>query len=163
MEILDEGPSTSHSRPPPPHPGHDDMQVVYLHPPLASSTPHSPPPHTSIALLYQSSTNRCSKIDDISAKVQYMVARINDRRANDQKVMESFQETLAEKVTEFSQEMKEHMYAVYEDNSCDMQTKLEELSGVLERCSQLNEDLLGARQALKGLSQGLALSLTPEQ
>ena len=40
-----------------------------------------------------------SKIDDISAKVQYMVARINDRRANDQKVMESFQETLAEKVT----------------------------------------------------------------
>jgi hypothetical protein len=44
-----------------------------------------------------------------------------------------------------------------------MQTKLEELSGVLERCSQLNEDLLGARQALKGLSQGLALSLTPEQ
>ena len=66
-------------------------------------------------------------------------------------------------MTEFSQEMKEHMYAVYEDNSCDMQTKLEELSGVLERCSQLNEDLLGARQALKGLSQGLALSLTPEQ
>ncbi|CAL8269687.1 unnamed protein product [Gadus morhua 'NCC'] len=153
MEILDEGPSTSHSRPPPPHPGHDDMQDEGL-----GSEQNSSLEQSSLS----SSTNH-SKIDDISAKVQYMVARINDRRANDQKVMESFQETLAEKVTEFSQEMKEHMYAVYEDNSCDMQTKLEELSGVLERCSQLNEDLLGARQALKGLSQGLALSLTPEQ
>ena len=40
-----------------------------------------------------------SKIDDISARVQHMVAKINDRRANDQKVMESFQETLTEKVS----------------------------------------------------------------
>ena len=39
-----------------------------------------------------------SKIDDISARVQAMVAKINDRRSEDQKVMESFQETLAEKV-----------------------------------------------------------------
>ncbi|CAL8357112.1 unnamed protein product [Boreogadus saida] len=152
MEILDEGPSTSHSLPPP-HPGHDDMQDEGF-----GSERNSSLEQSSLS----SSTNH-SKIDDISAQVQHMVAKINDRRANDQKVMESFQETLAEKVTEFSQEMKEHMYAVYEDNSCDMQTKLSELSGVLERCSQLNEDLLGARQALKGLSQGLALSLTPEQ
>ncbi|CAL8388645.1 unnamed protein product [Arctogadus glacialis] len=153
MEILDEGPSTSHSLPPPPHPGHDDMQDEGL-----GSERNSSLEQSSLS----SGTNH-SKIDDISAQVQHMVAKINDRRGNDQKVMESFQETLAAKVTEFSQEMKEHMYAVYEDNSCDMQTKLEELSGVLERCSQLNEDLLGARQALKGLSQGLALSLTPEQ
>ena len=71
--------------------------------------------------------------------------------------------SVSPQVTEFCQQMKEHMYAVYEDNSCDMQAKLEELSEILERCSHLNDDLLGASQALKGLSQGLALSLTPEQ
>lgn len=58
--------------------------------------------------------------------------------------------------------MKEHMYTVYEKNSSDMQAKLQELSGVLESCSKLNEELQGASQALASLRKGLALIQTPE-
>ena len=66
-------------------------------------------------------------------------------------------------VTEFCQQMKEHMYAVHEANSCDMQARLQELSEVLESCNNLNNELLGASQALASLRQGLAPSHTPEQ
>lgn len=58
--------------------------------------------------------------------------------------------------------MKEHMYAVYEANSNEMQVKLQELSEVLESCSKLSEELMEASQALTGLREGLAISQTSE-
>lgn len=39
-----------------------------------------------------------SSIDDISRRVQDLVEKINDSRTSDQKVMDSFQEKLVEKV-----------------------------------------------------------------
>jgi len=58
--------------------------------------------------------------------------------------------------------MKEHMYAVYEVNSHDMEVKLQELSVVLESCSKLHEELQEASQALASLRKGLGLQI-PEQ
>ncbi|XP_041641874.1 synaptonemal complex central element protein 2 [Cheilinus undulatus] len=103
-----------------------------------------------------------SNIDDISRRVQDLVEKINNSRTSDQKVMDSFQEKLVEKVTEMLQQMKEHMYTVYEENSNVMQVKLQELSEVLESCSKLNKELMEASQALKSLREGLAIIQTPQ-
>lgn len=58
------------------------------------------------------------------------------------------------------QQMKENMYKVYEDNSDEMQVKLQELSEVLETCTKLNRELLEATQALACLREGLIISQT---
>ncbi|XP_051240707.1 synaptonemal complex central element protein 2 isoform X2 [Dicentrarchus labrax] len=103
-----------------------------------------------------------SRIDDISRRVQDLVEKINDSRTSDQTVMDSFQEKLMEKVTEMCQQMKEHMYTVYEENSNEMQVKLQELSEVLESCTKLNTELMEATNALAGLREGLAISKMSE-
>lgn len=54
------------------------------------------------------------------------------------------------------------MYTVYEENSDEMQVKLQELSKVLESCSKLNRELLEAAQALAFLREGLAMSQRSE-
>lgn len=61
-------------------------------------------------------------------------------------------------VTELCQQMKENMFAVYEENSNEMQLKLQELTEVLESCNKLITELMEASQALAGLRTGLASS-----
>ncbi|XP_065808487.1 synaptonemal complex central element protein 2 [Labrus bergylta] len=106
--------------------------------------------------------NTSSRIDDISRRVQELVQKVNDSRTSDQKVMDSFKEKLVEKLTEMFQQMKEHMYTVYEENSNVMQVKLQELSEVLESCTKLKKELIEASQGLASLREGLAISQTPE-
>ncbi|XP_050926767.1 synaptonemal complex central element protein 2 [Lates calcarifer] len=101
-------------------------------------------------------------IDDIRRRAQELVEKTNNSRSADQRVMDSFQEKLVEKVTETCQQVKEHMYTVYEENSNVMQVKLQELSEVLERCTKLNSELLEATQALAALREGLAISQASE-
>lgn len=60
------------------------------------------------------------------------------------------------------QQMKENMYMVYEENSSEMQLKLQELTEVLENCTKLSKELMEASQALAGLREGLAISQTSE-
>ncbi|KAM8879167.1 synaptonemal complex central element protein 2 isoform 1-T5 [Spinachia spinachia] len=103
-----------------------------------------------------------SSIADISRRVQELVEKINDSRTTDQKVLDSFQEKLVEKVTETCQQMKEHMYTIYEENSNEMQVKLQELSEVLESCTKLNSELVEASQALESLRGAMAVSQASE-
>ncbi|XP_061579128.1 synaptonemal complex central element protein 2 [Cololabis saira] len=103
-----------------------------------------------------------SNIDDISRRAEKMVENINHRRTSDQNVMDSFQEKLVEKVTEICQQMKQQMYTVYEENSDEMQVRLQELSEVLESCSKLNHELLEASHALVCLREGLAVNPSSE-
>lgn len=65
-------------------------------------------------------------------------------------------------MTEVCQQMKDNMYAVYEENSKEMQVKLQELTGVLESCTKLHKELMEASQALSGLREGLAMNQVPE-
>lgn len=58
--------------------------------------------------------------------------------------------------------MKENMYTVYEENSNEMQVKLQELTEVLESCNKLIKELMEASQALAGLRADLASSSMPE-
>lgn len=55
------------------------------------------------------------------------------------------------------QEMKDSMYGVYEDNSSEMQTKLKELSQVLDNCARLHQELMEATQALSGLRASIGI------
>uniref|UniRef100_A0A8C9YE03 Synaptonemal complex central element protein 2 n=1 Tax=Sander lucioperca TaxID=283035 RepID=A0A8C9YE03_SANLU len=136
--FFDDLPSTSQSTP---KSGHEDSQLV-----ITGIHLHSTCMHVC-----------CSpNIDDISRRVQELVEKINDNRTSDQKVMDGFQEKLMQKVTEMCRQTKEHMYTVYEENSNEMQVKLQVLSEVLESCTKLNSELIEANQALASLRGGLS-------
>lgn len=53
------------------------------------------------------------------------------------------------------QQMKERLYTIYEENSNEIQVKLQKLSEVLESCTKLNNELTEATKALAGLREGL--------
>uniref|UniRef100_A0A3Q0RJE2 Synaptonemal complex central element protein 2 n=1 Tax=Amphilophus citrinellus TaxID=61819 RepID=A0A3Q0RJE2_AMPCI len=114
--------------------------------------------HSAFFFVYICNVYCSSGIDDISKRAQELVEKINHNRTSDQNMIDSFQEMLIEKVTEMCQQMKEHMYTVYEENSDNMQVKLQELSEVLESCTKLSHELLEASRALASLREGLAIS-----
>lgn len=70
---------------------------------------------------------------------------------------------LPRQVIEMCQQMKSHMYAVYEGNSDDMQVKLQELAEVLDSCTKLNQELQEANQALAGLREDLVPNQSSNQ
>ncbi|XP_073694867.1 synaptonemal complex central element protein 2 [Garra rufa] len=96
-----------------------------------------------------------SQIDVIGKKAQDLIERINERRAMDQHVMNSFEEKLIKKVSEMCQQVKEHMFEYYEQHSQGMEASITELSEVLERSSQLSMELQGASQTLAAINKGL--------
>lgn len=53
------------------------------------------------------------------------------------------------------QQVKEQMFEYYEKQSQGMETKLTELTEVLERSSQLSMELQGASQTLAAINKGL--------
>ncbi|TDH16468.1 hypothetical protein EPR50_G00019730 [Perca flavescens] len=152
--FFDDLPSTSQSTP---KSGHEDSQLTEDMDPDSSRGKSS-----NTSMTETQGQHTCSNIDDISRRVQELVEKINDNRTSDQKVMDSFQEKLVQKVTEMCRQMKEHMYTVYEENSNEMQVKLQVLSEVLESCTKLNSELIEANQALASLRGGLAISQTSE-
>ncbi|XP_067440160.1 synaptonemal complex central element protein 2 isoform X1 [Thunnus thynnus] len=155
MDLFFESlPSTSQSSP---ENGHEDSQMT-------EDTDHDSSRGTSLSVSMTEiqEQHTSSSIDYVSRRVQELVEKINDSRTSDQRVMDSFQEKLVEKVKEICQQMKEHMYTVYEENSNEMQVKLQELTEVLENCTKLNNELLEANQALASLREGLAISQTSD-
>ncbi|CAK6962917.1 synaptonemal complex central element protein 2 isoform X2 [Scomber scombrus] len=152
--FFDSLPSTSQSSP---DNGREDSQMT-------EDTDHDSSRETSlsVSMTENQEQNTSSSIDDVSTRVQKLVEKINHSRTSDQKVMDNFQEKLVEKVKDICQQMKEHMYMVYEENSNEMQVKLQELSEVLESCTKLNKELLEASRALAHLREGFAISQTSD-
>lgn len=137
--------------------GQEDAQMIEEKGPDSSMGKSSAPSVTEVQERHPSLS-----IDDISRQVQELVEKINDSRTSDQKVMDSYQRELVEKMTGACQQMKEKMFMVYEENSIEMQVKLQELSQVLGSCTKLSDELLEARRALAGLREALAISETSE-
>ncbi|XP_054634047.1 synaptonemal complex central element protein 2 [Dunckerocampus dactyliophorus] len=102
--------------------------------------------------------NSNSIVNDISRRVQELVQKVHDRRTSDQKEIEDFQEIILEKVTEMCQQMKQHMYTAYEENSGEMEVKLQELTEVLERCTILHNELLEASSVLARVRESLVIN-----
>ncbi|XP_008278169.1 synaptonemal complex central element protein 2 [Stegastes partitus] len=153
MDFLFENlPSISQSTP---KKGHQDSQM-----PEDMGIDSSRGESSNMSMTESKEQDSSSNIDDISRRAQEMVENINHSRTSDQKVMDSFEENLLDKVREMCQQMKGHMYTVYEEDSDAMQVKLQELSEVLESCTKLNRELLEATQALACLREGLAITQT---
>ncbi|XP_034544231.1 synaptonemal complex central element protein 2 [Notolabrus celidotus] len=154
MDFFFEGlQSTSESRPKTDYV--DSQMAEESHDLLKSKT-------SSVGITETQEPHTSSSIDGISRRVQDLVEKINDSRTRDQEMMDNFQEKLVSKVTEMFQQMKENIFTVYEENSSVMQIKLQELSEVLESCTELNKELMEASQALKSLREGLAISQAAE-
>ncbi|XP_062387860.1 synaptonemal complex central element protein 2 [Sardina pilchardus] len=100
-------------------------------------------------------------INEIGKKAQDLIERINHSRAMDQKVIANFEDTLMKKVRETCQELKDNLFSHYEEQSHGMEARLQELSKVLGRSSQLSVELQGASQVLVSINKGL--QQTPEQ
>ncbi|XP_051570216.1 synaptonemal complex central element protein 2-like [Myxocyprinus asiaticus] len=96
-----------------------------------------------------------SSIDEIGKKAQDLIEGINERRAVDQHVMDSFEEKLIKNVREVCQQVKEQMFVFYEQHSQGMEASITELSEVLDRSSQLSLELQGASQTLAAINKGL--------
>ncbi|XP_043089849.1 synaptonemal complex central element protein 2 isoform X2 [Puntigrus tetrazona] len=96
-----------------------------------------------------------SRIEVVGKKAQDLIERINERRAMDQHVMNSFEEKLIKKVSEMCQQVKEQMFEYYEQYSQGMEASIAELSEVLERSSRMSMELQGASQTLAAINKGL--------
>ncbi|XP_058230782.1 synaptonemal complex central element protein 2 [Hemibagrus wyckioides] len=106
-------------------------------------------------------TTSNARIDEIGKKAQDLIEKINQNRTMDQKLMNSFEEKLMNKVSEVCQQMKEQMFEYYEKHSRGIETKLAELTEVLERSSQLGTELQEASQTLAAINK--VLQQTPGQ
>ncbi|KAJ8254522.1 hypothetical protein COCON_G00211340 [Conger conger] len=102
-----------------------------------------------------------SRVDQIGRRVQDLVEKINDRRATDQEIVNDFQDKLTKKVSEVCQQVKEQMFGTYEANGRLIESRLQEISEVLGRSSQLISELQGASQILAAINKGLCK--TPER
>ncbi|XP_031683526.1 synaptonemal complex central element protein 2-like isoform X1 [Oncorhynchus kisutch] len=91
----------------------------------------------------------------IGKKAQDLIERINQSRAMDQEIMTTFENKLMNKVSEVCQQVKEQMFSSYEEHGRGMEANLQELSEVLERCSQLSMELQGASQTLSTINNSL--------
>ncbi|XP_029492664.2 synaptonemal complex central element protein 2-like [Oncorhynchus nerka] len=96
-----------------------------------------------------------STIEEIGKKAQDLIERINQSRAMDQEIMTTFENKLMNKVSEVCQQVKEQMFSSYEEHGRGMEANLQELSEVLERCSQLSMELQGASQTLSAINNSL--------
>ncbi|XP_048847775.1 synaptonemal complex central element protein 2 isoform X1 [Brienomyrus brachyistius] len=101
------------------------------------------------------------RIDEIGKKTQDLIEKINESRAVDQEIMNSFQEKLMDKVSEVCQQVQGQMFSTYEENSRLMEDRLRELSEVLDQSSQLSAELQSASLTLVAISKGL--QRPPEQ
>ncbi|KAF7698146.1 synaptonemal complex central element protein 2 [Silurus meridionalis] len=101
------------------------------------------------------STPTNTRIDAIGKKAQDLIERINQSRAMDQKLMNNFEEKLMKQVSEMCQQVKEQMFEYYDKHSRGMETKLTELTEVLERSNQLSIELQRASQTLAAINKGL--------
>ncbi|XP_072319128.1 synaptonemal complex central element protein 2 [Eucyclogobius newberryi] len=96
-------------------------------------------------------SDQSSSMVQLRNKVEELVERINTSRSSDQKEMESYQKTFSDRLAEMCQQLKDHLYSVYEANSVKIEEKLTELSVILNNCDQFYEELHEATQALSRL------------
>ncbi|XP_056608541.1 synaptonemal complex central element protein 2 [Triplophysa dalaica] len=122
---------------------------------VSKSSTKSSPDHSSVedGSSILSPTN--SRIEDIGKRAQDLIERINERRAMDQHVMNSFEEELTKKVSEMCQQVREQMFDYYEQHSQGIQAIITELSEVLEKSSQLSMELQEASQTLNAINKNL--------
>ncbi|KAM4635534.1 synaptonemal complex central element protein 2 [Polymixia lowei] len=94
-----------------------------------------------------------SKIEEIEKRTQDLIEWINRSRTADQEIITGFENKLL--MSQACQQVREQMFASYEEHGHGMEDGLQELSEVLERSSQLSSELEDASQTLSAINTGL--------
>uniref|UniRef100_A0A8C3IIR6 Synaptonemal complex central element protein 2 n=1 Tax=Chrysemys picta bellii TaxID=8478 RepID=A0A8C3IIR6_CHRPI len=88
-------------------------------------------PHTSLD----------SNIENLQRRTQQLIEKINENRKKDHTVMSNFRESLMLKVSSLAEKLEEMMFLIYDRHNKQMQDKLQELSEIMERISQIQTEL----------------------
>ncbi|CAM4681944.1 unnamed protein product [Caretta caretta] len=82
-----------------------------------------------------------SNIENLQKRTQQLIEKINENRKKDHTVMSNFRESLLLKVSSLAEKLEEMMFLIYDRHNKQMQDKLQELSEIMERISQIQTEL----------------------
>ncbi|XP_065275696.1 synaptonemal complex central element protein 2 [Emys orbicularis] len=82
-----------------------------------------------------------SNIENLQRRTQQLIEKINENRKKDHTVMSNFRESLMLKVSSLAEKLEEMMFLIYDRHNKQMQDKLQELSEIMERISQIQTEL----------------------
>ncbi|XP_030401701.1 synaptonemal complex central element protein 2 [Gopherus evgoodei] len=82
-----------------------------------------------------------SNIENLQRRTQQLIEKINENRKKDHTVMSNFRESLMLKVSSLAEKLEESMFLIYDRHNKQMQDKLQELSEIMERISQIQTEL----------------------
>uniref|UniRef100_A0A8C3T5Z5 Synaptonemal complex central element protein 2 n=1 Tax=Chelydra serpentina TaxID=8475 RepID=A0A8C3T5Z5_CHESE len=82
-----------------------------------------------------------SNTENLQKRTQQLIEKINENRKKDHTVMSNFRESLLLKVSSLAEKLEEMMFLIYDRHNKQMQDKLQELSEIMERISQIQTEL----------------------
>ncbi|XP_074835888.1 synaptonemal complex central element protein 2 [Carettochelys insculpta] len=82
-----------------------------------------------------------SNIEKLQKGTQQLIEKINENRKKDHTVMSNFRDSLLLKVSSLAEKLEEMMFLIYDRHNKQMQDKLQELSEIMERVSQIQTEL----------------------
>ncbi|XP_067416448.1 synaptonemal complex central element protein 2 [Emydura macquarii macquarii] len=82
-----------------------------------------------------------SNIENLQKRTQQLIEKINENRKKDHTVMSNFRDSLLLKVSSLAEKLEEMMFLIYDCHNKQMQDKLQELSEIMERISQIQTEL----------------------
>ncbi|XP_072000738.1 synaptonemal complex central element protein 2 [Engystomops pustulosus] len=82
-----------------------------------------------------------SSVEVLQSRAQTLIDKINEGRTKDQTMMKNFNTNLNIKVADVSRRLETRMYTMYEQNNAQLEVRLQELTEVIERIRQLQDEL----------------------
>ncbi|XP_026535323.1 synaptonemal complex central element protein 2 [Notechis scutatus] len=82
-----------------------------------------------------------STIESLQERTQQLIDKINENRKKDHVLMNNFRESLLMKVSSLAEKLEESVFPVYDHNNKLIQDKLQELSEIMEKIRQIENEL----------------------
>ncbi|XP_040197990.1 synaptonemal complex central element protein 2 [Rana temporaria] len=96
-------------------------------------------------------------VEALHLRAQTLIDKINQKRSNDQTLMEEFKNSLTLKVEVLCKSLEEKMHEQFEQNTMHLQAKVQELTDVMQRISHLQEELRHVCKTLTTVYEDLGL------
>nr|XP_033781391.1 synaptonemal complex central element protein 2 [Geotrypetes seraphini] len=100
---------------------------------------------TDVAPLDGKSENYFALLDSnlqcLQNRAQELIDKVNEKRKEDQTLLNNLKESLMVKVSDLSQTLEDQMYQIYDHHNKLLQDKLQEFLEIMERISQLEAEL----------------------
>ncbi|CAI5796251.1 Hypothetical predicted protein [Podarcis lilfordi] len=82
-----------------------------------------------------------SSIENLQERAQQIIDKMNEKRKEDQVLMNNFREGLLMKVSSLAEKLEESMFPVYDHHNKLIQDKIQELYQIMERIKQIEAEL----------------------